>query len=134
MFKIIDKEIHATRGDVGCINVTAKSKIINEYGIEERIPYKFKAGDIIRLTIVKKSDYSQIMLRKDVDVPEETEKVTILLDSNDTTIGEVISKPTTYWYEVELNPDTKPQTIIGHDKETGAKLFVLYPEGRNVNE
>ena len=46
-------------------------------------------------------------------------------------IGEVINKPTNYWYEIELNPNTQPQTIIGYD-EDGEKLFVLYPEGSDT--
>lgn len=33
-----------------------------------------------------------------------------------------------YWYEVELNPETEAQTIIGYD-EDGPKIFRLYPEG-----
>lgn len=44
----------------------------------------------------------------------------------------MVNKPTDFWYEVELNPDTAPQTIIGYDKETGAKIFRLYPEGGDM--
>jgi len=43
-------------------------------------------------------------------------------------IGDVINKPTDYWYEIEINPETKPQTIIGYD-ENGEKILKLYPEG-----
>jgi hypothetical protein len=69
-----------------------------------------------------------VVLRKDFIVAEEAEKVSILLTENDTRIGEVISKPVEYWYEIELNPDTQPQTVIGHDGN-GAKIFKLFPEG-----
>jgi hypothetical protein len=55
------------------------------------------------------------------------------LTKKDTTIGEIINKSREYWYEIELNPDTASQTIIGHD-EDGAKKFVLYPEGSEQNE
>jgi hypothetical protein len=68
-----------------------------------------------------------VVLVVDTEVTEEAELVEIELTSEDTRIGEVISKPVDYWYEVELNPDTKPQTIIGYDKD-GAKVFKLYPE------
>jgi hypothetical protein len=70
-------------------------------------------------------------LQKDTVVEEEATEVNIYLSKDDTKIGEVISKPTNYWYEVEMNPNTKPQTIIGYDEE-GEKLFVLYPEGSDT--
>ena len=52
----------------------------------------------------------------------------ISLNKEDTTIGDIINTPIDYWYEVQLNPETNPQTIIGYD-ENGAKIFRLYPEG-----
>jgi hypothetical protein len=61
------------------------------------------------------------------------EEVEIFLGEEDTKIGEVISKPKDYWYEVELNPFDHPQTIIGYD-EDGAKVFKLFPEGDDINE
>lgn len=122
------KTIHLTRGDIACINVTAKDKKETPDGIV-KTPHKFEVGDVVRLKVVKKGNYGQVVFKKSVVVSEETEKVMMPLNGQETKIGEIISKPTTYWYEIELNPDTNPQTIIGHDKETGAKLFVLYPEG-----
>jgi hypothetical protein len=77
--------------------------------------------------VFEKKDCSKVVLRKDVEAGEETELVEIELTSEDTRIGEVISKPVDYWYEVELNPDGEAQTIIGYDKD-GAKVFKLYPE------
>lgn len=114
-----DLSIHATRGDIVYFSVTAD---------DDGVPYKFQAGDVLRLTVVKKKDYASIVMEKDFGVVAETETVDMFLSSEDTKIGKAISKPTDYWYEVVLNPDTMPQTIIGHD-ETGAKVFKLYPEG-----
>ena len=57
----------------------------------------------------------------------------IALEGYETKFGEVINKPKQYWYEVELNPETSPQTIIGYDEE-GAKLFTIYPEGSDKSE
>lgn len=49
--------------------------------------------------------------------------------SEETRIGEVISKPTIYWYDVELNPDSpEAQTIIGYTVEDGPKTITLTPE------
>lgn len=119
MFKIENKEIHLTRGDIACIEV----KALNTDGTK----YTFQVDDVVRLNVVKKKDYSTVVLQKDVIVKEAGTSVDINLTSKDTRIGDVINKPTEYYYEIELNPDTKPQTIIGHDVD-GEKLFMLYPE------
>ena len=122
MFKIdtTTKQINITRGDVGIIAVSAKN--------EEGQDYEFQVGDIIRLGVFPAKDYSKVILQKDVEVTEQTTSVDLVLNSEDTTIGEIINKPVNYWYEIQLNPDTEPQTIVGYDEE-GAKLFTIYPEG-----
>jgi hypothetical protein len=121
MFTINDDlSIHITRGDVGVIEVSAD--------MNENELYKFKPGDIVRLRVYPKKNHADVVLQKDVVVESETETVDINLEINDTKLGEIINKPTVYWYEVELNPDTIPQTIIGYDTN-GPKLFTLYPEG-----
>jgi hypothetical protein len=120
--------IHVTRGDVATFTVGAT---VGEG--ENKVPYIFRVGDVVRFTVCGKKDYSNVVLQKDFAVTEETEEAEIQLESENTKFGEVISKPTDYWYEVELNPDTKPQTIIGHD-DNGAKVFKLYPEGGVTNE
>lgn len=119
-----DKTINLNRGDVAIISVSA------EDGNEE--DYIFTAGDVVRLTITKAKDTGAVVLQKDVVVGEEaTTIVDISLGKEDTKIGELINKPVTYWYEIEVNPDTNPQTIIGYDK-SGPKKFILYPEGGDV--
>ena len=125
MFVISDDlTINITRGDTALLSVTAD---IGGTG------YEFKVGDVVRFKVFAKKNCEDVVLKKDVEVTEATTTVEILLSKENTTIGEVISKPTDYWYEVELNPDTKPQTIIGYD-ENGAKVFKLYPEGGVANE
>lgn len=114
-----EKTIHCTRGDAAVFSVGA---LINGAA------YTFKNGDVIRLNVMKRKECTDIVLTKDFAVTEETEAVEVSLTGDDTKIGDVISKPLDYWYEVELNPDTKPQTIIGYDID-GAKIFRLYPEG-----
>ena len=121
MFKIEESTIKITRGDIGVLTVAAKN--------DDETDYIFKAGDILRLKVFKNKDCSCVELQKDVAIETETTEVAVKLTKEDTKIGELISKPVTYWYEVELNPDTNPQTIIGYDDEAGAKLFILYPEG-----
>jgi hypothetical protein len=119
MFKINDDmTIECTRGDAALFSVGANI---------EGVAYTFKVGDVVRFSVFGRKDCSDVVLKKDVTVSEEAELVVIELSGEDTRIGEVISKPTDYWYEVELNPDTYPQTIIGYDQD-GAKVFKLYPE------
>ena len=119
-----DLSINITRGDAAVFSVGAN---IGE------TEYTFRAGDVVRFKVFEKKDCADVVLKKDITVSEETSRVQIELDSDDTKMGDVISKPVVYWYEVELNPDTYPQTIIGYD-ENGAKLFTLYPEGGVIDE
>lgn len=120
-----DMSIYVTRGDAMAFTVTAQDLDGN--------PHQFKAGNAIRFTVVEKKACENVMLQKTFGIEENTTAVEIALTEADTRIGEVISKPTDYWYEVELNPFTDPQTIIGYDKD-GARVFKLFPEGAEVEE
>lgn len=134
MNDVIGKEIHLTRGNIACLEFTAKQKDISpDTGEEIVTPYIYQTGDIVRFKVMKKGNVKEVLLTKDIRIVEPTEIATFNLTGDETKIGDYINKPTTYWYEVELNPDTDPQTIIGYDKATGAKLFVLYPEGGEKN-
>ena len=121
MFTITaDKSVYLTRGDTAVIEVSAY--------MTETEPYVFKVGDVVRLRVFTKKQHDDIVITKDVVVNEETTTVGIQLDRYDTKIGGVINKPVDYWYEIELNPDTNPQTIVGYDSD-GPKIFRLFPEG-----
>ncbi len=125
MFKVNeDLSIYATRGDIVFFSVTA-----DDHGVL----YKFQPGDIVRMAIYGKKDAENCVMQKEFPVTEVTEKVFIYLEEEDTKIGESISKPKDYWYEVVLNPDTMPQTIIGYDDD-GAKVFKLFPESEEIDD
>lgn len=119
-----DLSIYATRGDIVFFTVSAE---------ENGEAHTFKAGDVVRIKIYGKKDANNVVLEKDFPVVEDTTAVEIFLTGEDTKIGGVISKPVVYWYEVELNPRTNPQTIIGYDDD-GAKEFKLFPEGKDLIE
>lgn len=119
-------DIEHTRGDILPLSISA----LNDDGSD----YVFKVGDIVRFTIYRKKDCSCVELQKDVTVEQETTEVYIDLTKEDTTIGELISKPAIYNYEVEVNPDTAPQTIIGYTVKDGPKLFTLTPEADDIND
>ena len=123
MFTINDDlSIYVTRGDVAFFTVGAE---------QDGVAYKFQPNDIVRIKVTSKKDAETVLMQKSFVVEEETERVEIYLTGDDTKFGDVVSKATDYWYEIELNPYTNPQTIIGFD-EDGAKIFKLFPEGDDV--
>lgn len=119
------KQINLTRGDCAVIGVNALDK--------EGNPYTFQKDDIVRFKVFKAKDCNCVELQKDVIITEIADVAKIHLTKEDTKIGDLINKPTDYWYEIELNPDTEPQTIIGYDLD-GEKIFKLYPEGADIND
>ena len=121
-----DLTIHITRGDAAVFRFSAVTD-------EEDTPYRFVDGDVVRFKVFGKKNCEETVLVKDFKIYEYQFDVDIELDSDDTKFGEYISKPTDYWYEIELNPDTYAQTIIGYD-ENGAKVLKLYPEGGELYE
>ena len=121
MFKILnDKTICVTRGDIADIVVAAT--------LQNGEPYTFQTGDVVRFAVFKKKECSCVVIQKDAIVETDTTSVTIGLTADDTRLDDIISKPVDYWYEIVVNPDTAPQTIIGYD-EAGEKIFRLFPEG-----
>lgn len=121
MFKILpDKTICITRGDIANLDVSAK--------LEDGVPYQFHASDVVRFHVYKKNDHADVVIKKDFGVEQDSESVNISLTTEDTRIGDVINKPVEYWYEVVVNPDTAPQTIIGYDDD-GPKIYRVFPEG-----
>ena len=117
-----DKTIYLTRGDMATI-------IVNARNANRR--YTFRGGDVVRFRITNKGNYNDVRFTKDVTVKEETQNVEITLDREETKLDEITNREKEYWYEIELNPDTAPQTIVGFDKD-GAKKLILYPEGGDL--
>lgn len=124
MFKLNDDlSIYCTRGDVVFFKVKA---------LKNGERHTFEAGDVVRIKVFNKKGCHCVVLQKDFPVTENTQEVDVYLTSEETTIGDIISKPVDYWYEIELNPDTAPQTIVGYDDD-GAKVFRLFPEGKDAS-
>lgn len=121
-----DMSISVTRGDVLFFSVSAEYK--------DGTPFQFKAGDILRMRVFERKGCDNVVLLKNFVITEAGESFDIFLSGSDTKIGEIISKPVNYWYEIELNPDTNPQTIIGYDDDGGAKVFRLLPEGKDITD
>lgn len=118
-----DNSIYLTRGDTVAFSVSATF---------DNVPYEFQPGDVVCLRVFGKKNCENVVFQKDFPVYSNTEEIQIILTEDETRIGEIIDKPTDYWYEIELNPDDHPQTIIGYD-ENGAKVFKLFPEGKDIS-
>lgn len=119
-----DLSIYVTRGDIASFPV--------QYMVDGKAR-NFLAGDVVRFKVFERKDCETVLLQKDFPVTKTTDTVMITLTSKETKIGEVISKPRDYWYEVELNPFDEAETFICYDTK-GAKIFRLYPEGADVEE
>jgi hypothetical protein len=119
-----DKSIYVTRGDALVLYVGA-----NNNGV----PYMFHPGEVVRFRVFEKKGCHRTVLQKDTIIvgDEAVESVEIILTKKETEIGEIISQPKDYWYEIELNPNYNPQTIVGYDYD-GPKVFRLFPEGADV--
>ena len=76
------------------------------------------------------------VLQKDFTIEEDSTVAEIILNAEDTKIGNIINKYVDYWYEIELNPDTAPQTLVGYEVsekgEIKEKIFRLLPEGADI--
>ena len=119
-----DGSIHLTRGDIAVLDIRA----VKSDGSE----FMFEYGDVVRLKVTERKYCDRVVLSKCITVEDnEASIVTMSLDTEETRIGDVINKPKDYWYEIELNPETYPQTIIGYDAD-GPKILRLYPEGVRV--
>ncbi len=119
-----DKSINMTRGDAATFSFTTDN---------DGNPFSFNEETIARFKVFERKACENVVLMKDFAVDTVKNEIVIRLDSRDTKFGGVISKPTVYWYEVELDPEGAAQTVIGYD-DNGAKIFRLYPEGADVED
>lgn len=117
-----DNSIYFTRGDTVAFTVNATYK---------KEPFTFNEGESLNFRVTEKKNTTNVMLEKGFPISETTEEVQIVLSSDETKIGEEISKPVDYWYEVEyIDKYGHVQTIIGYD-ESGPKILKIFPEGGN---
>lgn len=115
-----EQKILLTRGDAGVIPVSIE--------IDGSL-YTFEVGDVVRLNVYDRQDPENVVITKDAVCETPSTTLDIVLEGVDSIGGEMIVKPTVYYWEVTLNPETVPQTFIGWDEE-GPKEFILYPEAR----
>ena len=92
--------------------------------------YTFDGTETITFAVYKASALNEEpLIEKDYTPDADTDTFEISLTSEETKIGDLSNEPIAYWYEITMNNET----VLGYDKY-GAKLFVVYPEGRVGNE
>lgn len=109
-----DKSIEINRGE------QCSLRLIKKIG-------NFAVGDKLKLSILEKGNYKNVLFQKEVEVTEESKYFFFPFESDDTRFVDIISQDETFWYELKLN-DSKP--LIAYDREKGKK-FILYPEAPN---
>lgn len=122
MIEIEGKTIRMSRGDSGTIKLTIP--------LSDTENYEFQVGDKVQFRVFEKKNYNNVFLDKEINIEEITSVIDICLTEKDTSIGEVINKPVTYWYEISLN---ETQTVVGYDDEGPAEL-ILYPAHVHVKD
>lgn len=119
MIKTEGTTIKCNRGDSGHLFIR---KSDSDGNIEQ-----FAVGDVVIFTIKNNFGEDTVILRKEKTVNEVCDSVQIDFSSEDTMIGELISEPIEYQYDVKVNGQSN-NTILGYDDD-GAKIFKLYPSG-----
>lgn len=120
-----DKNILLTRGDWLPLRLNLTNK-------DDGSNYIAEAGDIVRLTIYKNKNVTDVIYQEDFPVTEGSSYVDIDIYSDETKFGEYINKTEEFCYQVELNPDTQfTITLLGVERINGKdvpKYFYLIPE------
>lgn len=112
--KVYDSNYKKTKIDVNTLKIQLRA---------------FSEDDVIRFKVFRSGDVEDVKIQKDFKTIDGATSMPINLTSYDTSFGAYINEPVDYWYEVELNPDTNPRTIIGYDDDKQPKIFRLRPEG-----
>lgn len=110
MLRIQNKNIHINRGDAATIKLSSN--------------VNFAVGDVLKLYVTSAGSLTDIKLTKTKTITSASTFATIDLLPEDTRFLPTITKPQTFWYEIELNGEI---TLVGYDV-TGPKNFVIYPE------
>lgn len=90
-------------------------------------PYMFNKDDIVTFAIYKNLKEPAVVL-ENFYAEDGDESIRIQIDSETMKIGELISSPRVYYYEITLNGVS---TVQGYSK-TGKSILTLLPEGSNI--
>lgn len=115
MFKFKNNTFHVTRGDKGSITIA--------YADGSALP-----GTICFRVYGKNELDSKPIINIEKEIGSNTTSYELHLSSEDTyKFDNPANGKEEYWYELKLGPDN---TVLGYD-ESGAKIFYLYPTGKD---
>lgn len=90
----------------------------------------FEQGDKITMNVYEEERMEdQPVMSVEAHPIPGTSYANIIMTEQDTKIGDYINEKTKFWYEIVIND---VDTIIGFD-DNGPALFILYPEGADIN-
>lgn len=115
MFKFQNNTFHVTRGDSGSITIAYKDG--------SALP-----GTICFRVYGKEELNSDPIINKEIEIESGTTSYDLIIESGDTMkMDNPENEREEYWYELKIGPTN---TVLGYD-ETGAKIFYLYPTGKD---
>ena len=117
--EIINDAIHINRGN----------RLLFDYSIDNNgSDYVFEVGDIVTFSVYHKLEMDdEPVVNKIFKTTTGSTVMTIDIPNEDMRIGEPISRPDEYWYQIRLNNDV----ISGYNSD-GPKKLILYPEGKRI--
>ena len=117
--EIINDVIHINRGN----------RLLFDYSIDNNeSDYVFEDGDMVTFSVYRKLEMDdEPVVNKDFTPGVGTTVVSIDIPNEEMRIGEAISYPVEYWYQIRLNDDV----ISGYNSD-GPKKLILYPEGKRI--
>ena len=116
MFKFTNNTFHVTRGDSGSITI--------EYQDGATLP----ASTLLFRVYEQNGFDSDPIINIEENLPGDTTSFILDIPTSETQkFNNPEGEKDEYWYELKIGPDN---TVLGYD-ETGAKLFYVYPTGKD---
>lgn len=118
MFKFQNNTFHVTRGDSGSITIAYKDGA--------NLP-----SSTLTFGVYRKNELdSDPVIWVEDSLPGDTNSYTLNIYTDPNKLENPTNGKEEYWYELKIGPDN---TVLGYD-ETGAKIFYLYPSGKEGTE
>lgn len=116
MFKFTNNTFHVTRGDSGSVTI--------EYQDGSNLP----ASTILFRVYEKDGLDAEPKINIEDNLPGDTNSYILEIPGYETMkLDNPVGEKDEYWYELKIGLEN---TVLGYD-ETGAKLFYVYPTGKD---
>jgi hypothetical protein len=117
MFKFTNNTFHVTRGDSGSVTISYQDGSV------------LPAGATLMFRVYEQNGFdSDPIIDLAQDLEEGLTSYELVIDGEETSkFDNPAGEKEAYWYELKIGPDN---TVLGYD-ETGAKIFYVYPTGKD---